>query len=235
MWPSAPPNVAVGVKLLQPWRVSNLSLIDAAYYVYPPTQMSETTKFDFLSGTIHLSEATRPYDYSICTAYGPFSLAAGQEVWGLGFAIIGALDTFSLKVHADSAQAWWSRHWRPGIAEENVGRLGKSDLLEVQGSPFRRHTVIRYMIQDTRYENGDDRGRRSESEGSQKQETRLLIYDVSGQAVKRFDISSHVPHPSHYVTWDGTDDAGRPLPAGVYFVRLETPTDNYTKKVLLLR
>lgn len=64
---------------------------------------------------------------------------------------------------------------------------------------------------------------------------RLAIYNISGRAVKKFDLSSYVHRPSHFVTWDGTDEAGKPVPGGVYFVRLETPTNNYTKKVLLLR
>ena len=40
---------------------------------------------------------------------------------------------------------------------------------------------------------------------------------------------------THTVHWDGQDDNGHDVAAGVYFVRLLTPEQGYTKKVILLR
>ncbi len=37
------------------------------------------------------------------------------------------------------------------------------------------------------------------------------------------------------VCWDGCDDAGRRLPAGVYFVRLESGDFKQVEKAVLLR
>jgi flagellar hook assembly protein FlgD len=37
------------------------------------------------------------------------------------------------------------------------------------------------------------------------------------------------------ITWEGTDNNGQKVPAGVYFVRLESGDDKEVKKVILLR
>jgi flagellar hook assembly protein FlgD len=49
--------------------------------------------------------------------------------------------------------------------------------------------------------------------------TELKIYDVTGRLVKNFSLpTSHFSLPTS-VVWDGTDDIGRRVPQGVYFVR----------------
>jgi len=45
------------------------------------------------------------------------------------------------------------------------------------------------------------------------------LYDATGRAVTRLAIPSHTSR----VRWDGTDAAGRLVPAGVYYVRAVTP------------
>jgi hypothetical protein len=37
------------------------------------------------------------------------------------------------------------------------------------------------------------------------------------------------------ITWDGTDSAGRPVPAGVYFCRIEAAGMAATGKMVFLR
>jgi hypothetical protein len=51
----------------------------------------------------------------------------------------------------------------------------------------------------------------------------LKIYDVSGKCQAVLVCGSQ-PAGFHAVTWNGADDAGRRLPAGIYLVRLEAGT-----------
>ncbi|MCK4412550.1 MAG: hypothetical protein KAY32_03295 [Candidatus Eisenbacteria sp.] len=37
------------------------------------------------------------------------------------------------------------------------------------------------------------------------------------------------------ITWRGMDDAGHPVPSGVYFIRFQADGCNVTKQILLLR
>ncbi len=48
---------------------------------------------------------------------------------------------------------------------------------------------------------------------------RLVVYDALGREVRRFPIGA-LPASGAEIVWDGRDDAGRVLPAGVYYYRL---------------
>jgi flagellar hook assembly protein FlgD len=43
------------------------------------------------------------------------------------------------------------------------------------------------------------------------------------------------PRGTHEAFWDGTDDAGNPVPSGVYICRLRTESGTSLQKMLLLR
>lgn len=48
---------------------------------------------------------------------------------------------------------------------------------------------------------------------------RLTLHDVRGRRVRRWEWS-WLPGGEHEVLWDGSDERGRPVPPGVYFLRL---------------
>jgi len=58
------------------------------------------------------------------------------------------------------------------------------------------------------------------------------VLDAMGRSVRR--ISSALSKPGHQsAIWDGKDDAGRPAPPAVYFLRIQAPTmDRFAKFVL---
>jgi len=76
--------------------------------------------------------------------------------------------------------------------------------ITVAPNPFHYQTDIRYQIPD----NGIKKSEQVFAVG---------IYDVSGRMVRNLERSSVIGYQSS-VTWDGTDDTGHRLPAGVYFV-----------------
>ena len=64
--------------------------------------------------------------------------------------------------------------------------------------------------------------------------TTLSVWDVTGRLVKNLvqrDLAAGYYNP----TWDGRDQAGRLVAAGIYFVRLESGSFNATRKVIRLR
>jgi flagellar hook assembly protein FlgD len=63
---------------------------------------------------------------------------------------------------------------------------------------------------------------------------RIRVYDVSGRAVRHL-LAARVDDGEHRVTWDGRDDEGRPVRAGIYFLRLEAPGIERIVKTALLR
>lgn len=63
----------------------------------------------------------------------------------------------------------------------------------------------------------------------------LKIYDITGRQVKSFVFSSALSPMPSALCWDGTDQVGRAVPAGVYFVRLESGSQQRTVKLIRLR
>jgi hypothetical protein len=66
------------------------------------------------------------------------------------------------------------------------------------------------------------------------QSIELKIFDISGRLVKSFNPMPNASG-SLQVTWDGCDDAGRAVAAGVYFVTCETGEGEDVEKAILLR
>jgi hypothetical protein len=85
---------------------------------------------------------------------------------------------------------------------------------DLSPNPFSKKTDIRYQIADN------------------SQKISLKIYDVSGRLVRQDYRTMGL---SDYISWDGTDDRGLRLPAGVYFVSFDTGDSKKIKKAILLR
>ena len=62
---------------------------------------------------------------------------------------------------------------------------------------------------------------------------RLAVGDVQGRRVRRL-AGGWFPSGTRSVAWDGRDDCGRPLPAGVYLVTLEGAGRTISRRVTLL-
>ncbi len=90
--------------------------------------------------------------------------------------------------------------------------------LSIVPNPFHNCTDIRYQITD-----------------SSRDDVSLRIFDITGRLVKEFcRLSSIIGHPLS-VQWDGTDDKGKRLPQGVYFVSFTANDYSDTEKVVFLR
>jgi hypothetical protein len=97
----------------------------------------------------------------------------------------------------------------PGIAESPDALR-----IEVSGpNPFVHGTLLSYNM------NGET-------------PATIRIYDASGQAVRTLHDGALSGEGSLY--WDGTDDVGRKLGAGLYFIRIATPLFTKTAKVVLV-
>ncbi len=64
---------------------------------------------------------------------------------------------------------------------------------------------------------------------------RLLVYDIQGRTLRRLTEGARAAG-QHTVVWDGRDDAGRRLPAGVYLYRIEAGGRvSQTRKMILIQ
>jgi hypothetical protein len=88
----------------------------------------------------------------------------------------------------------------PGIESQVVTRLYQNS-----PNPFNPRTALRFSL-------------------AQTAQVELVIYDVNGRQVKTL-ANERMDAGSHQVDWDGTDNAGRKLAAGVYWSQLRTTAD----------
>jgi hypothetical protein len=63
----------------------------------------------------------------------------------------------------------------------------------------------------------------------------LRIFDVSGRLVRVLADGRSLPGGAHSVQWDGTDDAGHRMAAGVYFYQLQAGDFDDTRRMVKLR
>ncbi|MCK4673497.1 T9SS type A sorting domain-containing protein, partial [candidate division WOR-3 bacterium] len=85
--------------------------------------------------------------------------------------------------------------------------------------PFRQITEITLKMIDDRWKMED---------------ASLKIYDASGRLIKEFNLQSEICNLQS-IKWSGTDQLDHSVPAGVYFVRLETKDFKAVEKIILLR
>jgi hypothetical protein len=61
----------------------------------------------------------------------------------------------------------------------------------------------------------------------------LAVYDATGRRVARL-IDGERPAGRETIRWNGRDDAGATVPAGLYFVRFATPGLQQTARLVVL-
>ena len=65
-------------------------------------------------------------------------------------------------------------------------------------------------------------------------EVKIKVFNVLGQKVRTL-VNARMKAGQHHVLWDGRDETGRMLPAGVYFYRLELEGARMTRKMILMK
>ncbi len=111
-------------------------------------------------------------------------------------------------------------HGEYGIDELGMRGAGKP-MLAVSPNPSFGRTVIKYQIPNVKLQMNT------------KDQIALKIFDASGRLVKAFN---HLTvEPFNQITWSGTDQNGRQVPAGVYFIQLVVDKTKSVSKVVLLK
>lgn len=63
---------------------------------------------------------------------------------------------------------------------------------------------------------------------------KLAVYDLGGRRIRTL-VDGHLPAGRHALVWDGKDSGGRQAASGVYLYRLETGSDTWQRKMLLIK
>jgi len=109
--------------------------------------------------------------------------------------------------------------WLPTGIEELETNIPKSFALTINPNPFTHATNIQFTLHDPRHT---------------IQDFSLRIYDATGRSVKYFNHESSIMNRESMFSWDGTDNEGKRLPAGIYFAELKTSQNTVSEKIVRL-
>jgi hypothetical protein len=110
----------------------------------------------------------------------------------------------------------------PGVCEYDDGEYAavQTMLYAPQPNPCSGRLLISWTVSSLASSEENDGGR-------------IEIFDAAGRLIRRFD---NLPNqPVNQMIWSGTDEYGRKVPAGVYFISLKTIDTQDVKKVILLK
>jgi hypothetical protein len=99
--------------------------------------------------------------------------------------------------------------------DQPVHLVRETRLVGNRPNPFRQNTTVSYDIANS--------GPLS-----------LTVHDVTGRLIRTIASGSQAAG-SHTATWDGLDTRGRPVGAGVYYLKLETARIKESRTLILLR
>ena len=99
--------------------------------------------------------------------------------------------------------------WTSVGIQENKASVPASIALNVSPNPFRQLTNINYGMEQS------------------AERIEINIYDSGGRLVRSL-------YPESPVLWNGTDNQGKRLPAGVYFVELNSSDQTIKQKIVML-
>jgi predicted outer membrane repeat protein len=213
-----PSGVHVGSRLLRNADVppvGNLTLIHNPTYVWPNQYVPDPDKYGFLTAAgpqYVLTDAANDDDYSTLASAGPITLEPG-ETQLIAFAIVGGGNLEALQTHADAAQEAFCP------IQATIDRVEPTppvtQLLPACPNPCQRETCIRFDL-------------------AVPGEARVNLYDPMGRLVRTLARGWH-PAAQHRLSWDGRDETGQAVAAGVYFLRFEAPGRVETRRVTLLQ
>lgn len=160
------------------------------------------------------SGATDPGDWDFVMSSGPFHLAAGDSVT-VTMAVLAAPSRDSLLDLADSAQAFYDGGMAVGGGPAVPSIPAATVLMQCSPNPFAHTTELVYDL-------------------AAPADVSLRIYNAVGQPVRTLATARQAAG-THRVRWNGRNDAGRPLSAGVYLYRLQAGEKTMTRKLVLVR
>jgi hypothetical protein len=100
------------------------------------------------------------------------------------------------------------------LSTPGAAAVSETRLLGASPAPFTSETAIRYSL-------------------AVESNVELAVFGIDGRRVRTLE-HGHQPVGMHRVRWDGKDDHGTPLAAGMYYARLSVGSRQFTRAVMRL-
>ncbi len=162
-----------------------------------------------------------------CDSYNIWSsLTVGGSATGTLLTGLSSHTGYTVRVRARNAEGtsgWSARatgRTRSAAAKALAGQLARTGMKGLAAlaapNPFNSSTTLYFQLTETG-------------------EASLVIYSLAGQVVKTLIPNRTLKAGIHQVDWEGRDEQGRPVAAGVYLYRLAAGDKALVRKMTLLR
>ena len=208
-------GIHVGVKLIDVGLpIANMTLIHNPTYVWPEQYILDPDRHAFLAASDpdhSLPASFELADYGLLVSVGPLTLDPGI-IQDVSFAIVGGESLYDLQQHAHITQLIMA-NGASGVTDPQV--LPESRMLMCTPNPFSSQTSVGFTL-------------------SGQSDVNVGVFDVNGRLVRNLVRGSLVGGP-HTLHWNGRDDAGRTVNAGVYYLRMTSAAARQSRAVILMR
>ncbi len=191
--------------------------VNVAPPVSPPLAASRQDTIRFSASAIDTDNDPLSYTWFVDN----FSVSFAQDFAWVAFFYAEGRHTVRVEVSdgVHSISAEWQIDLAYTAVHEPAGHLpAQFQLAQVFPNPLRAAaTPGRIMFQTARQSVVD-----------------LVIYDVMGRRVRHL-LHAEKPAGVHQAFWEGRDDNGRPLPAGVYLLHMNAGSFQATQKLVLVK
>ena len=103
------------------------------------------------------------------------------------------------------------------VVEELSSQTPSQHNLAVTPNPFSKTTAISYNV------------------AGNSQSVKLAIFDITGRLIVDLSARLAINGARSTIFWSGIDNCNRQVPAGVYFVHLDTGSESLVEKIILKR
>ena len=101
------------------------------------------------------------------------------------------------------------------IGNGNLQEINRYSLTQNYPNPFNPSTQISFTIPTAEY-------------------VQLTVFNSLGQKMTTL-LQENIPAGSHQISWNGQDDSGNELPAGIYYYQLKAGEFQQTRKMLFVK
>jgi hypothetical protein len=114
-----------------------------------------------------------------------------------------------------------------------IGALAATDCDEVSVAPDGPATPLAFLVKPN-YPNPFNPATNIEFSLPKDAFTTIKVFDLAGRLVRTV-LAEPLPSAVHTVTWNGRDDGGRSVAAGVYFYQVRSGQHEYTGRMALVK
>jgi len=219
--------------------VSDLDDLQIAYTIpFEVTSMDMQGDFAVLSFGSSVNERLRIYDLvgagapvAVCQAFGGYS--NGHVSWDGNTVYTGDIAVYDVSDPSLPVQVGTAPFAGPSYVQDGYLVTGNG-IYPTHCASVAAAATPSAALQLAAWPNPFNPRTEIKMETSHAGRVTLNLYDAQGSLVRRL-VQDELPAGVRTVSWNGKDDQGRAVPAGVYFARLTTADAVATMKVTMVK